>query len=340
MTQASLQAAGPQLENYPAIRTQSPDEIEHMMRSVYGARSFAVIGDQSEFFVHSNHKPVNDISLSYYRCGGSVKVDYPEASFVRQSFRISGEGIVLAGRSASELRINCALAFPAHRALKVHYSRAFEHLVLRIEDAALLKKLTALLGREPSAPLQFYPEEPVAEQMIVLRNLVMYLAQEIHALEEYAGASPIISELEQAIITAFLCTNRSNYTGLLRTQPKEVAPWQVRMVEDYILDNWNKPIDILQLVTITGASARSIFRAFARARGYSPMVFLKRTRLAHARTRLQSSGPNTSVSAVAFACGFQNLGNFAHDYYALFGELPSQTLVSTRSVRPILTERT
>lgn len=304
------------------------------MRGVYGARSFAVIGDQSGLFVHSNHKPINDISLSYFGVGGAVDVDFPEAGFVRQSFRIAGEGIVQAGPNTPALHMDCALAFPAHRGLKVRYSDTFQHLVLRIDEAALFKKLTALLGCEPNAPLQCDAGEPAGEKKFVLRNLVAYLAREIHTLEEYAGSSPIIGELEQAIITTFLYTNHSNYSELLRATPKDAAPWQVRAVEDYILANWDKPIDMLRLVVITGASARSIFRAFAQARGYSPMVFLKRTRLTHARSRLQSGDPNTSVSAVALACGFQNLGNFAHDYRSLFGELPSETLVNTRSARP------
>jgi len=35
---------------------------------------------------------------------------------------------------------------------------------------------------------------------------------------------------------------------------------------------------------------------------------------------------STTVTGVAFACGFSNLGHFANDYRATFGELPSDTL--------------
>ena len=81
-------------------------------------------------------------------------------------------------------------------------------------------------------------------------------------------------------------------------------------------------------------SARSIFQAFARTRGYSPNAFLKRTRLTQARGRLQSGDMDVSVTAIALACGFNNLGHFARDYRTFFGELPSETLARQRSKRP------
>ena len=87
---------------------------------------------------------------------------------------------------------------------------------------------------------------------------------------------------------------------------------------------------MLQLVKITGASARSIYQAFARTRGYSPKAFLKQMRLKQARSRLQSNDPDVSVTAIALSCGFNNLGDFARDYRELFGELPSETLAKHR----------
>jgi transcriptional regulator GlxA family with amidase domain len=39
---------------------------------------------------------------------------------------------------------------------------------------------------------------------------------------------------------------------------------------------------------------------------------------------------DTTVTAVAFACGFSNLGHFASDYRKLVGERPSETLQRAR----------
>jgi transcriptional regulator GlxA family with amidase domain len=41
--------------------------------------------------------------------------------------------------------------------------------------------------------------------------------------------------------------------------------------------------------------------------------------------------PSTTVTDVALACGFGNLGHFAHYYRAAFGESPSASLRYARS---------
>ena len=56
------------------------------------------------------------------------------------------------------------------------------------------------------------------------------------------------------------------------------------------------------------------------------MAFARMVRLRHARERLSAPDPETSVTTVAFACGFGNLGHFARDYREAFGERPSVTL--------------
>jgi transcriptional regulator GlxA family with amidase domain len=190
----------------------------------------------------------------------------------------------------------------------------------------LVKALRGLLGEEPAAPPKFFPAHDARPATKVLRRLVLFTAQKLDVLPDDFESSPVIEELKQNIIMSFLFSNISDFSPRLEAKPKDAAPWQVRAVEEYISANWDKPLDIATLASVTGASGRSIFQSFARARGYSPMVFLKQTRLTQARARLLAGDPQTSVTAVALACGFHNLGYFAQDYFAAFGERPSETL--------------
>jgi transcriptional regulator GlxA family with amidase domain len=146
----------------------------------------------------------------------------------------------------------------------------------------------------------------------------------------------VVAQLEQAILVAFLCGTGHNYSRLLDGRPKKSAPWQVRRVEEYIEAHWDQPVSIEGLAVVANASARSIFQSFRECRGYSPMNFLKQTRLRHARETLVKPVSNTSVTSVSFACGFGNLGRFANDYQNVFGETPSETLNRSRSLRPTL----
>jgi transcriptional regulator GlxA family with amidase domain len=89
------------------------------------------------------------------------------------------------------------------------------------------------------------------------------------------------------------------------------------------------------------ASARSIFHFFKASGGYGPMVFVKQFRLRHARRMLMMPDKTTSVTNVAFDCGFTNLGDFAKDYGKCYGELPYETLNRTKgaTVRSTRTPR-
>lgn len=335
VTPGGQPAEDPRLEHYPAISTRSADEARDQMRSAYGLRDLTVIGDKSEFSAQSNHKFIKDILLAYCAFDGTVELEFPEARVARQLFCLSGDGVARGRNSDPDLRLGRSLPLPIGQPVKFRYKGNYQHLVLRVQETALTKKLTALLGYEPNMPLEVRWAQPVGQENEALRSLVFYLAQSISTLEKCSVFCPVISELEQTVITTYLYANQSNYSDLLRASPKDVAPWQVRAVEDYIASHWDKPIDILQLVEITGASARSIYQTFARTRGYSPKVFLKRTRLGHARAKLQSSDPEASVTAIALSCGFNNLGHFARDYREFYGELPSETLARQRPMRSL-----
>ena len=56
------------------------------------------------------------------------------------------------------------------------------------------------------------------------------------------------------------------------------------------------------------------------------MTFVRQVRLRHAKHMLEHATPETTVTSVAYDCGFSNLGHFAKYYHAAFGEYPSTTL--------------
>ncbi|MBX9710649.1 MAG: PAS domain-containing protein [Xanthobacteraceae bacterium] len=109
----------------------------------------------------------------------------------------------------------------------------------------------------------------------------------------------------------------------------QLAPNYIRKIIMYMEANWNKPITNADIAKKSEKSSRLIHRYFA-AHGTSPMRYLKKIRLHHAREMLSNPAAKTSVSAVSFKCCFSNLGHFAKDYKEEFGELPSATLARCR----------
>ncbi len=185
--------------------------------------------------------------------------------------------------------------------------------------------------RKPRGTLVFDltapPKQPAA---LLLRELTMFLAHQLNSTAANLPR-PMLLELEQALIVTLLSAQRHNFTEILESSAKEPAPVALRLAEEYIEANWARAISIEELASQTNTSIRSLYAAFKTHRGYSPMRFAKSVRLRCARQMLLEGNPRTSVSQIAFKCGFGNLGQFASDFQQMFGELPSE--VFARALR-------
>jgi AraC-like DNA-binding protein len=214
--------------------------------------------------------------------------------------------------------------------MTLSFGPSFEHTCAFLDPNAVTQTLAGLVGAPPSGELRLDSSEPEKRSPTALSfRLLTTLIAELDP-EEATPSSLVTTELEQAILVAFLCNTRHNYSRLLQAAPSGLAPRQVRRVEEYVEANWDQPVTIEALVIVANASARSIFHAFREHRGYSPMNLVKQVRLRHVREMLSNPNSEMSVTNAAFACGFGNLGHFATAYKKAFGESPSGTLARAR----------
>ena len=209
-------------------------------------------------------------------------------------------------------------------------SSDFEQIVAVMDPDALSAALAGMVGAPLPRPLRLARSKTSPQREAPgMRRLVRLLTDELE--QEASMISPlVIAEIEQAILVAYLCGASHNYSTLLEQRPPDAASWQVRRLEEYIEANWDRPLSIEAVAIAANMSARSVFRSFRQRRGYSPTTFLKRVRLRKAREMLSRATKDTSVTSVAFACGFGNLGHFANDYRRVFGEAPSTTLYGAK----------
>lgn len=98
----------------------------------------------------------------------------------------------------------------------------------------------------------------------------------------------------------------------------------------YLESHWDKPLVLSKVAREHKLSVRGLQKYFG-ARGITPHDFLKRIKLAHAYDMLSNPESRTTVTKVSRRCGFGNLGHFAKDYRNEFGELPSETLLRSRT---------
>jgi transposase-like protein len=119
-----------------------------------------------------------------------------------------------------------------------------------------------------------------------------------------AAADLIRAELESAFLASLLCAARHNYSDLLDRGGPAAAPWQVRRAESFIEANWDAPITLEDIVSATGASARSVFRAFRQSRGYTPLQFKKACPVAACKTLVAGRELNAQRDRYCFDLRF------------------------------------
>ena len=310
------------LDAFPAIHSSDAEEVEHALVGIYGARRLALPGRDAALDVRANHWQSKAISLSYCSYGGNADVEFPEAGFFRQLFPLQGGFAIAIDGKPREVSPTDMPVIRAGASLLNKFHADYEQLVLRVDSSVLTRKLAALLGTVPPRPIEFEPG-PSNDRSSALYRLVRHLTNEMDRYGALLGPL-VLSELEQSVVTTFLCSNPNNYTDRLTGPQKSVASWQVKRAEEYIEAHWHEPLSVRTLAQVTSTSARSLFFHFKQSRGKSPMEFVKEVRLQHAR-RILCEG-QTSVTETAIACGFGNLGHFAKDYYRQFGERPSETV--------------
>jgi AraC-like DNA-binding protein len=313
------------LQRFPVFRTSDAEEFRHALLTRYGATR-AEIKSSENLRARGSLVQLQSIGLIYGQGNAAATADFPEADRFRFFSTLSGKGHMAIGKHAIALDADqCGIVSPGQQ-IAIGSEGSHEWFNLRIEGGVFERKLAYLLGARPNGKLEFDPainrNTPRFRQ---LWRLLRFFAEQLDATSDPLP-SPVLHELEQTVLVALLSANRHSFSHLLEREPRDTLPSHVRRTEDFIEAHWDQAITIEKLVEAAGVGARAIFRAFQQTRGYSPMTFAKTVRLRHAHRMLATPDKETSVTAVAFICGFGNLGHFARDYREAFGERPSETL--------------
>jgi AraC-like DNA-binding protein len=312
------------LDGHPAFRVSRFDALEQAVAAQLSAKFVNLPSPPAELDARANRFNLPHSSLWFCSYGIPVALEFPEADHIRVQFHHAGIGATWIGDEL--VPVTSQQACVSSTAAEFDFGAGFEQVVWRISKDILGRKLAGLTEAPVSGDLDFDHKLDLSNpQGQVLTHL---LACTVRAAESVSGESGkiVLGELEQALLTTFLAASDHRYSDHLEGRTPAAAPWQVRRAEGYIAANWDKPLEIDTLAEVTGASVRSIFRAFKQSRGYTPFEFAKRIRLNHARRMLEEAEAGGSVTSVCFACGFSDLGRFSKDFAQAFGERPSDVL--------------
>ena len=244
------------------------------MARVYGKRVLIPQHDVEGFNAIINACHVRDTGLLYGTFGAAVSFEFPPVDYFCRLFPLRGTGETAIGHVSSDLTRGTGAVTSAEAPHQTKISADYAHLVLRIDAKALTGKLAALTGATISEPLRMDPRQdfkhPAAK---MLHQYIPLLA------ETLSGATPPfpdwwIAQTEQLLMTLFLCGHRHNYSHLLDQDAPEAALRPVKLAEEYIVANAQRDIRLEDLAEVTGVSALSLFAAFKKYRGYTPLEFI------------------------------------------------------------------
>lgn len=101
----------------------------------------------------------------------------------------------------------------------------------------------------------------------------------------------------------------------------------VERAESLALSDLDEPLQISSLCRILAVSERTLRKSFHQIHGIAPSRHLRMSRLSHARRALLlADSKMATVTEIATAFGFVELGRFSVEYRKVFGESPSETL--------------
>jgi AraC-like DNA-binding protein len=143
-----------------------------------------------------------------------------------------------------------------------------------------------------------------------------------HVLKE--PHSQITRSLEEALMLDAM-TFQTQSEALQDKSRGIVRGRALRNAIDLMLADLETPVSIADICRESGASWRTLDRAFKERFGYGPKTYYMRLRLNRVREDLFKATASDSITDVANRRGFWHMGQFARDYQLFFGELPSQT---------------
>lgn len=202
-------------------------------------------------------------------------------------------------------------------------------LVLRIEQEALTRHLTRLLGATPSHPIVFEPEMDVTtEAAMRWTGAIQMLHTEIFYEDSLVQRGHGIGSVEELLMSTLLLLQPSTHHAHLVAPVERVGKRVVRDALEYIEAHLADRVTMADIAKNVHMSIRAVQQGFREELGTTPMLYLRDRRLERARADLADGLPcdGVTVTDVAERWGFHHLSTFAVSYRKRWGESPSETL--------------
>lgn len=276
-----------------------------------------------------HHAPLSQVSVNYLYYGFDAKVKAERLGAYLIEIPLSGASETACGNHHFSSCPGKAAIVNPDQAFHTEWTPDCSKLLIKIDKPALEHYLGTLLGNPIHGPLDFEMgvdlDSPAGAS---LSNTVRLLMAELENPQSLLHTASLAhGQYEQMLMWSLLHAQPHNYSNKLQEKTSFATPHHVRRVVEYIEEYCAEPITLEELIGISGVSERTLFDAFRRYKDISPMKYLKKVRMEKVyRALLTEKNGNKSVTEIAEAWGFTQLGRFSVEYKQRYGESPSETL--------------
>ncbi len=286
--------------------------------------------DAGRFAASLHGVRLRDVSLLHVDLGVAATLDVPSMGpYFAVHMPLSGRAVCIHdGRTFEANPVRAVVTSPG-MSLTMQFADASPQLVLRIEQEALERHLTRMLGGSLNHPIAFDPEmDLTTDAAMRWTGAIRLLHTEVLHTGSLLARGHGIGSLEELLMSTLLLLQPSNHHDHLVLPAEQAGRRVVREALDFMEAHLRDKITMADVARGVHMSIRAVQQGFREELGTTPMLYLRDRRLERARADLTDGLPSdgVTVTEVAERWGFHHLGGFAVLYRKRWGESPSETL--------------
>ncbi|MDT7704785.1 MAG: hypothetical protein QOG20_392 [Pseudonocardiales bacterium] len=321
----------PALAGREIFYTEDPRQAADLLGRALSPASLTLGDVDANRFAASLHGVrLRDVSLLHLDLGIAATLDIPAMGpYFAVHMPTNGRALCTHdGRTFEANPVRAVVTSPG-MSLTMRFAYDSPQLVLRIEQEALVRHLTRMIGGSLSHPIFFDPELDLTTDAAMRWTGAIQL---VHTEVFYEGSlvqrGQGIGSLEELLMSTLLLLQPSNHHAQLVLPSEQTGRRVVREALDYIEAHLADKVTMADIARNVHMSIRAVQQGFHEELGTTPMLYLRDRRLERARADLTDGLPSDgmTVTEVAERWGFHHLGGFAVLYRKRWGESPSETL--------------
>jgi AraC-like DNA-binding protein len=330
-TRARTHAVPPALVGHEIFYTEDVREAAELIGLALSPTTLTLGGTDRQRFSASLHGVrLRDVSMLYVDLGGPATLDVPAMGhYYAVHTPTDGRAVCTHDGTTFEATPVRAVVTSPGMALTMQIADGSPQLVIRIEQEALARHLTRLLGGSMARPLVFEPQmDLTSEAAMRWTGAIRMLHTEVFHAGSLVQRGQGIGSLEELLMSSLLLLQPSNHHAQLVMPTGPGGRRVVREAMDFIDAHLRDRVTMPDIARGVHMSIRTVQQGFREELGTTPMLYLRDRRLERARADLTDGLPSdgVTVTEVAERWGFHHLGSFAQLYRKRWGESPSETL--------------